>query len=282
MSSSRFFLSDLDGTLLNSKGELSDYSRRGLEGVIAKGVKFSIASARSIFSIQKLFGEIAFQYPIIEFNGAFLTDYKSGKHLVVNSLDIPLGLEITELVLARGYRPFVCSFNGEEDCLHYDNLINSGMEWYAKRRSDAGDPRLRHTPSLEKALLEQVVSLTVMAPDIAGIQALHQELSSKYGERLQLFCYENEYCPGNWWLTIHDRRASKHIAMQTLRSQFVGSEHQLYVFGDNTNDLEMMRDADHSLAPSNAVPEILSTAKEILDHHDSDCVVKFLQQQSSS
>ena len=48
------YLSDLDGTLLNAKGELGEKTRRGLIQLIENGLHFTIASARSYFSISKL------------------------------------------------------------------------------------------------------------------------------------------------------------------------------------------------------------------------------------
>lgn len=272
----RLFLSDLDGTLLNSAGEVSERTRKGLQELLQEGLPFSVASARSYFSIRKLFGELDFPLPIIEFNGAFLTDYRTGRHIEVYSLGQELGEEVFDRVLATGLRPFVCSYDGREDCLHYDDLVNSGMAWYEERRRRAGDPRLRRTLRLRDTLAEQVVSLTVMAPDRQRIQALRDELADSYGERLQLFCYENEYSPGNWWLTIHHAAASKHIAMQRLRETHA-PEAELVAFGDNVNDLLMLEHADVAVAVSNAVEPVKRAADHVIGSNDEDSVLAFLQ-----
>lgn len=275
MTSNRLYLSDLDGTLLNSAGEVSQRTRRGLEELLRDGLQLSLASARSHFSIQKLFGPLPFPLPIIEFNGAFLTDYATGRHLEVYSLGLELGEEVFDRVLAAGLRPFVCSYDGKEDCLHYDELINDGMVWYEQRRRAAGDPRLRRTVRLRETLREDVVSLTVMAPDAGRVQALRDELAERYGSQLQLFCYENEYCHGNWWLTIHHASASKHIAMQRLRDGYApGAE--LVALGDNVNDLAMLEHADVAVAVANAVPAVRAVADRVIGTNDEDAVVTFL------
>lgn len=277
MTRNRLYLSDLDGTLLNSAGEVSERTRQGLKDLLAAGLAFSVASARSYFSIRNLFGDLAFPLPIIEFNGAFLTDYATGRHLEVYSLGQELGEEVFDRVLAAGLRPFVCSYDGTEDCLHYDELINEGMAWYEQRRRKAGDPRLRCTHRLRDTLSEQVVSLTVMAPDAPRVQALRDELAERYGEQLQLFCYENEYSPGNWWLTIHHAAASKHIAMKRLQEKYApGSE--LVAFGDNVNDLLMLRHADVAVAVANAVPAVKAEARHVIGANDEDSVVQYLEQ----
>jgi hypothetical protein len=271
------YLTDLDGTLLSEGGEVSPRTREGLLRLLADGAFVTVASARSYFSIRKLFGDMPFQLPIIEFNGAFITDYATGRHLQVNSLGAELGEQLFDRIIAAGQRPFVCSFNGTEDCLHYDELTNGGMIWYEERRRKAGDTRLRRTFNLRSTMREEVVSLTVMDNDEAKIRALHAEIADAYGERLQTYCYENEYSKGTFWLTIHHENASKHIAMKTLRDRYAhGAE--LVAIGDNVNDLLMLQHADRGVAVENAVPELHGVADLVIGHHAGDAVVQFIEE----
>lgn len=274
---STIYISDLDGTLLDTRGQVSPRTRSGLLELLDAGILFTVASARSYFSIRSLFGDLPFRLPIIEFNGAFITDYATGRHLEINSLGRSLGEEIFDRVLSRGQRPFVCSFNGEEDCLHYDELINPGMEWYEDRRRNAGDTRLRQTLDLRSTMREEVVSLTIMDQDEPAIRALHEELASAYGDALQLYCYENEYSPGTFWLTVHHARASKHIAMQSLRRRFAEGA-QIVAIGDNVNDLLMLEHADRAVAVDNAVGELKEIAHRVIGHHGEDSVVRFIEE----
>lgn len=271
------YLSDLDGTLLDGRGELSARTQKGLASLLEQGALFSVASARSYFSIKKLFGDLELSLPIIEFNGAFLTDFKTGRHLEVNSLGQALGEELYDQILAAGQRPFVCSFNGQEDCLHYDELINPGMVWYEQRRREASDTRLRRTLALRDTMREEVVSLTVMDRDQGKILALYERFQVRYGEKLQLYCYENEYSKGTYWLTIHSEKASKHIAMKSLRSR-VASHAELVTFGDNVNDLAMLKHADRGIAVANAVPELKEVAQVVIESHTEDSVIRFVEQ----
>lgn len=272
----RLYISDLDGTLLDTTGALSRRTRSGLIRLLEEGVPFTVASARSHFSISKLFGDLPLQLPIIEFNGAFLTDYATGKHLEINSLTTDLAFEIFDRIKAVGQTPFVSSYDGQEDCLHYDELINPGMVWYEDRRRRARDPRLRQRSDLRSTMREDVVSLTVMDRDKAAIIALHEALALAYGPQLQLYCYENEYSKGTWWLTIHDERASKHIAMKSLRDRFAPGA-VVVAMGDNVNDIEMLKAADRAVAVQNAVPELHDIAHDIIPHHGEDSVIQFLE-----
>ena len=277
---STLYISDLDGTLLDHRGQLSTRSREGLQALLDGGLAFTVASARSHFSIRQLFGDRQLRLPIIEFNGAFITDFATGEHLEINALGQGLAEELFDHVLAAGQRPFVCSFDGTEDCLHYDELINPGMVWYEQRRREAGDPRLRLTRDLRRTMSEDVVSLTVMDQDELQIRRLKERLEHLYGEALQLYCYENEYSKGTFWLTIHHARASKHIAMQSLRDRHApGCE--LVAIGDNFNDVMMLTHADRAIAVANAVDELQRLAHRVIDHHAEDSVVRFLEQDFS-
>ena len=70
----RIYISDLDGTLLRNDATLSDYSKTKIQQLVRNGVHFSVASARSVVAIQKIFDGVKFHLPVIEFNGAFISD----------------------------------------------------------------------------------------------------------------------------------------------------------------------------------------------------------------
>ena len=86
MQNQKVYVSDLDGTLLQSDGTLSDYSREKLTELLESGVHFTVASARAWGEIVPVLGDLPLTLPIIAINGAYLTDYKTGKHLVINNL----------------------------------------------------------------------------------------------------------------------------------------------------------------------------------------------------
>ena len=73
------YVSDLDGTLLTNAATLSDYSRSALRTLLAEGLKFSVASARSVASMRKILRGLTLELPIIGFNGALLSDLNTGK-----------------------------------------------------------------------------------------------------------------------------------------------------------------------------------------------------------
>ncbi len=72
------YLSDLDGTLLNSEAQLSDFTAKILNDLINTGMIFSYATARSFYSSQKITAALKLISPVITNNGAFVVNHTTG------------------------------------------------------------------------------------------------------------------------------------------------------------------------------------------------------------
>ncbi|MDF2505564.1 HAD family hydrolase [Clostridium sp.] len=73
------YVSDLDGTLLNSNSQLSEESKRIINNLVKKGVKFTYATARSFSSASKILDGLQLSIPAITYNGAFFVESNNGK-----------------------------------------------------------------------------------------------------------------------------------------------------------------------------------------------------------
>ncbi len=96
------YVSDLDGTLIRDDLTLSPEARGDLCALLAEGALITVASARSVTSIRAILGDIPFPLPIIEFNGAFLSEYRTGRHEIVNA--IPTAARPRGLLRSHGCR----------------------------------------------------------------------------------------------------------------------------------------------------------------------------------
>lgn len=124
------YISDLDGTLLNDDGVISEYTRDNLNKMIENGVQFTVASARSIKSIQYLLSEINLKLPVIEFNGAFITDFYNSYHYMIFDIEKTVLSTIYNMFVNKGYYPLISAFDGDIDRLYYDRIDNEGVKWY--------------------------------------------------------------------------------------------------------------------------------------------------------
>jgi Cof subfamily protein (haloacid dehalogenase superfamily) len=271
------YVSDLDGTLLAGNAKLSDFARANLKRLLEAGLNFTVASARAINEIRPVLGDLPITLPVIAINGAYLSDYKTGKHLVINHMENTVAQAIFEMVRRKNLWPFVCTFNGYEDCLYYQALIHPAMHWYCRALTELGDIRLRETANLAGVFNESIISLAVMG-DKEPVGEISKILAEEFPGRLENFYFENPYSPGYWWLTIHDKKACKSIALKELMEITGFQREQLTVFGDHINDIRMFELAGHAVAVENAEEEVKIAADEIIGTNDNDSVVKYLME----
>jgi 5-amino-6-(5-phospho-D-ribitylamino)uracil phosphatase len=275
MNHNQLYVSDLDGTLLAGNAKLSAFSRDNLKRMLEAGLNFTVASARAINEIQPVLGDLPIKLPVIAINGAYLTDYKTGKHLIVNALEKSTALAIFERIRKMNLWPFVCTFNGIEDCLYYQTLTHPAMHWYCRALAELGDIRLRETANLSGVFNETIISLAVMG-DKEPVGNISEILAKEFPGQLENFYFENPYSPGYWWLTIHDKKACKSIALKELLDMTGFAREQLTVFGDHINDIQMLKLAGIAVAVENAEESVKMAADEIIGTNDDDSVVKYL------
>lgn len=270
------YVSDVDHTLLDSAGTLSDHSRVTLNRLLAQGLRFTVASARSSASLRSLLAGLELSLPVIEFNGAFVSDLASGRHHLVHALAPALAADLWALLLAGGQVPFVSTYDGNADRLYYDRVRNAGMEWYLEDRRRHRDPRLCRLENLRDGLRDQVVCLTVIGRR-CRLLALQRTIDRRHENAVRSYCFENTYSPGWHWLTLLDRRATKEqgvAALRLLRPELQGC--RLVAFGDGGNDIGLLQAADVGLAVANAEPELKRQASAVIATNDDDAVARYL------
>ena len=276
----RLYISDLDGTLLRNDATLSDYSKTKIQELVRNGVHFSVASARSVVAIQKMFDGVKLNLPVVEFNGAFISDLGTGYHEVINDIDKSITSEILSLSSKQGCLPFISSFNGTEDCLYYGSILNEGMEWYLNDREKAQDKRLREVCDLKDTLKDNIVCFTIIGRE-APLAEVQMRMYDSFKNLVELHLMENQYSPGWYWLTAHDHRATKDQGIKIVLDRLGISPDKLTVFGDNANDIKMFKLADKSIAVDNATNELKSYASEIIGSNEQDSVVKYIVDECS-
>ena len=228
--------------------------------------------------MQSILAGLRLPLPVIEFNGAFISDLGTGRHLVTNALDTELAVGAYELIRAAGCVPFVSSFDGESDRLHYSEIRNPGMKWYLDDRLSNNDSRLSKTADVSSRLSEQVACLTVIdRPDV--VEELRAALVERFDGRLSVRQFSNEYFGGWDWLTVHDARATKDRALATLLETRDLDDAEVVAFGDSDNDIPLFRFADRGIAVANASAELKSLAAEVIGPSSEDSIVRFLERE---
>ncbi|MFH1568691.1 MAG: HAD hydrolase family protein, partial [Gemmatimonadota bacterium] len=170
---------DLDGTLLSDDARLSPTSRALLLPLVEEGMPIAVASARSVVAIRKLLAGLPLALPAIEFNGAFLSEVSTGRHLWTCALPAEVAAAILDLARTAGQSPFVSTFDGERDRLYAPPSLNPGMDWYLGERRAATDERLTPVADVAAALADEIVCFTVIGEE-AALRDLEGEVRARW------------------------------------------------------------------------------------------------------
>ena len=270
------YVTDLDGTLIRDDLSLSPWSRRELVSLLDEGVAVTVATARSIVSLTAIIGDIPFRLPVVELNGAFLTDYRTKEHMFVNAIGSDLAAAVCAIVIRGGAAPFISAFDGAQDLLFYRTVSNPGEESYFQERLSLKDGRLRKVESLEPALRQHVVCFTLIDRE-EKLQRLAAELASSFDGRLSCHLSAYRYLPGWHFLSIHDAKATKDQGIRTLQENCSLQGAELVVFGDDVNDLGMFRIASRAGAMANARDEVKALAHEMTGSNQEDSVIAWIR-----
>jgi len=270
------YVSDLDGTLLDPQARLSDTTKSGLIRLLDEGLHFSVASARHVVSIQKIFEGVPLRLPVISSNGAYLSDALTGRHELVNAMDPALSQAVFALMRSHGFTPFVLTHGPLGDQLFYETVQNEGQRRFVEERQLGHDPRLRHTARISDELVHPAITLLVIA-EPAPLAALYAEIEALCGPAIEMHLADDLYVPGWHWLNVHDAKASKAQAIRSLAERYGLHDRELVVFGDHVNDLSMFRTADRGIAVANALDEVKQAAQMVIAPHHEDAVLNFIE-----
>ncbi|NEZ59876.1 HAD family hydrolase [Adonisia turfae] len=270
------YVSDLDGTLLTPTATLSTYTRATLKRLLESGLPFTVATSRSVSSVGPIFQGVSLPLPVIELNGAYITDLTTGQHLIVNDIATELAIKILKLVQDYGVKPLISSYNGQDDHVYFTHDVNPGIQWYIDDAERNEDGRWHCRTDLTEIFDEQVMRFTLIDTK-ARLTHLEQALNQHFPGCLDMHLFENPYQPDWYWLTLQDRSATKANGIRELQAFHKLHDHDLTVFGDHNNDISMFQLADVAVATANATLELQQHATEIIGHHSEDSVVKYLE-----
>jgi Cof subfamily protein (haloacid dehalogenase superfamily) len=271
----RLYVSDLDGTLLDAQARLSEFSRASLTRLLNAGVAFTVATARSAQAVRSILGDLPTNIPIVEQNGACITDLVTGRHLLVSDLPLALGHKALGRFREFDADPIVACIVGDVDRLLFESPSNAGTLWYIDEKRKAADPRLQQTAEVVLGSATKLLSLTTLVPERVG-RSLAAALVTELGGEIQVRLAHHTYVPGFWELSVLDAAATKAAAISALRNQLQMADAELVVFGDAENDIDMFRSADVAIAVENSVPELLGIATQIVASNLADGVARWL------
>ena len=136
------YVSDLDGTLLNSQQQTSTYTNQTIEKLVDQGMLFSYATARSYYSAKPATKGLSAKIPLILYNGAFIIDNQSQEILVSNFF---LKEEVNDLAHyfnQKDFYPIVYAFINEQEKFSYipSKSTNQQLDFISTRNDKRKNP----------------------------------------------------------------------------------------------------------------------------------------------
>ena len=246
----RMILTDLDHTLLKQDGSVSEKTLQILTACRTKGIRFAIATARYWIGAERYIDLLNPDYEIT-------TD--------------------GTLVHSHGQCIYSCAFSAAET----NSVISSIAEAAPGAEITAAcgktvywnSHHISESEKLHKAVYCDYSSpLDVQANKIVAElpdESVAREIAARTNSKLQ--CYRGEK-----WYAFMPAASGKTAAIRALAEISGISPEDTVAFGDDLNDIEMLRFCGTGIAVANAIQELQEAADEITLSNNEDGVAKWL------
>lgn len=265
------YVSDLDGTLLNTSASLSPYTIKTINGLVEKGMLFTYATARSLSSASVAAKGLNPKIPVIVYNGAYIMEPATGNILASESFTKEERSYVERKLSGYGVRPVVYSFIKGRERVSWNLLqINEGKKRYFGNRQ--GDKRLRPVEN-EKKLYEGEAFYYTCIGEEEELKPLYDIFA---GDERYTCTFQQELYRPEYWLESMPRKATKYNGILKLKELWHCDK--VISFGDSVNDIPMFQISDQCYAVENAVDSLKKLATGIIGNNDSDSVAKWLEE----
>lgn len=269
----RLFVSDLDGTLLNSKAELSDTTVSLINQAIEHGLDFTISTARTPIIALKMVEKLHLKLPVMMMNGVLVYNMESGQYIQKQTM----GGDVVRLLLGmlklKGLDCFLYGLTDNRFFAYYDSVDSTSLNYFRNEQTMKYDLRFTEVEDLSLQADKDIICC-MLRESKTKLEGLWRELSVVKGVKADF--YPDIYSDDYYMLEIYSDKASKSEALAFLRN--AGHYDSVIGFGDNLNDKALLEACDYFYAVSNAHPELQNMADSILPSNDEDGVARFIEQ----
>ena len=279
---------DLDGTMLNSYGVVSEETKNTIKEIEKQGVEVIIASGRPIDSIKQIAKEIESKNYFIAGNGAIIYDMKKDEIIYEKTLSKEKVLEIIKKceensisynvytekeILATSLKYNVLYYHKEnlkkeENKKTKINIVNNMYE-YVKNKEDARFLKITICDE-NKTVFNSIIK---KLKDIKNIEIL----DVSHMARKTIVQGTEEYQISYYYTEISTENVDKWDAIQFLIEKLNIKKEEVIAIGDNINDKKMIENSGLGIAMKQSTPSILEVADEITEGNNEDGVAKILQ-----
>ena len=252
---------DLDGTLLNSRHQLTERTVETLRRAIDQGVKVVIATGKTLLSAAEAYRRLELDTPGVFLQGLVIYNADGS---IRHQQTLPADVVRDLAAYARAHGVSLVAY--------------SGVDIFTEQRTEQTDKLLKfHAPtpqvvaSLDARQAERPMNKLIIIEEPARTAAVRAELSGPYAGRatfVQALADMLEILPAG---------ASKGAGLRWLLNDLgIAPEHVL-ALGDGENDVEMLQMAGIGVAVGNGAPQAKAAADYVVASNDEDGVAEAVE-----
>ena len=252
--------SDIDGTLLpEGTAQINTEIFKVIEELKKRDILFAAASGRHYISMSKLFEPVKNDIIFITENGAYVSCR---------------GYTMLEQIIDWQY---VCQWVREARRIPGASFTLDTKEGFYTESSDPEFLDLvRNGYRSDITVVEDALAKELRINKMAiyrkeNIGEVAQMMIPRWEDRLH--CVVS----GDIWVDFMNQETNKGNAIRSIQKILKISPDETMVFGDNHNDLEMIKSATESYAVGNAADAVKKAAKYVADTNVNDGVLKVLR-----
>lgn len=270
------YVTDLDGTLLNSKSAINSYTIETINQLVEKGMLFTYATARSLVSASVVTKGLSTKIPVIAYNGTFIFQADTGAIIAEEKFESSDIAYIISMLNTYNISPLVYSFIEETKGKSVQRVswvtTKETKEMQPYLNSRKGDKRMRPLKTEERLYDGKIFYFTCIGKK-EDLQPLYNVLSMD--ERFACTLQPEPHHPEEYWCEIMPKKATKANAILKLKE--IWNCDKIISFGDAMNDIPMFEISDECYAVENAMKELKRIATGVIGKNDEDAVAKWLE-----
>ncbi len=279
---------DLDGTLLNSYGDISNENKEAIKYALNKGVEVVLASGRDPLTMQKISKELEIKNYLIAGNGASVYDIKAQKNIYENFIDTNKALKIIKMckensiffnlytdkgIITESLNFNVKVFNSENN--HKASEKQTNIEIV----KDIYEYAQNNPLNILKIIIcddSKIIfnNISQKLKQIKGIEVLDVAHMSRKIIRVGTEEVEIEY----YYTEVSSKDVDKWNAIEYLINTLQIKKEEVMAIGDNINDKKMVQNSAVGVAMGKSALAIENIGDFITEDNNSNGVEKAIYQ----
>lgn len=257
---------DIDGTLTNSKKEITPATLEAIHTIQKKGHVVVLASGRPTAGLRLMTEKLGFAENggyILSYNGGCVTYVPTGETVFKNLLPdyVPQWMQAYALDHDLG----MCSYLGTQ------MLCGTACTRYLDYEARINGLDVVQTPSFEPHVHTDFYKVLLSATPTRAAEH-EKRLAHRFMGRLSIYRSEP------YFIEVMPRGVNKASAIAGLLERLGLEREDTIACGDGLNDLSMIRYAGLGVAMGNAQPEVKAAADVVTRTNDEDGIVPIIEQ----